>query len=128
VKIEATFRDGTKLVTLHNPICRLNGDMSLCFYGSFLPMPELSSFQSCQEEVEFVPGAVYTLNKSIFINVGRNLMTLEVQNYSDRPIQVGSHYNFIEANPYLHFDRAASYGKRLNMYVYELKLIAKYHS
>ena len=41
----------------------------------------------------------------------RALLTLSVANSGDRPIQVGSHFHFIETNPYLKFDRAASYGK-----------------
>ena len=40
---------------------------------------------------------------------------LTVANTGDRPIQVGSHYHFIEANPYLRFDRARAYGRRLDI-------------
>ena len=36
-------------------------------------------------------------------------------NLADRPIQVGSHYHFVEANPYLRFDRARAYGRRLDI-------------
>ena len=42
-------------------------------------------------------------------------MTLTVTNLADRPIQVGSHYHFAEANPYLRFDRARAYGRRLDV-------------
>ena len=49
------------------------------------------------------------------LNVGRRTCTLVVQNASDRPIQVGSHYHFAESNAGLRFDRAAAHGMRLNI-------------
>ena len=49
------------------------------------------------------------------LNVGRRTCTLVVQNASDRPIQVGSHYHFAETNAGLDFDRAAAHGMRLNI-------------
>ncbi|MBM3397437.1 MAG: urease subunit beta [Betaproteobacteria bacterium] len=49
------------------------------------------------------------------INVGRRTCTIVVQNASDRPIQVGSHYHFAETNAGLRFDRAAAQGMRLNI-------------
>jgi urease subunit beta len=49
------------------------------------------------------------------LNVGRRTCTLVVQNTSDRPIQVGSHYHFAETNAGLSFDRAAAHGMRLNL-------------
>jgi len=49
------------------------------------------------------------------INVGRRTCTLVVQNASDRPIQVGSHYHFAETNAGLRFDRDAAHGMRLNI-------------
>ena len=49
------------------------------------------------------------------LNVGRRTCTLVVQNASDRPIQVGSHYHFAETNAALAFDRAAAHGMRLNI-------------
>lgn len=52
---------------------------------------------------------------AIFINKGRNVIELRVTNHADRPIQVGSHYHFIESNPLLEFDREKSYGMRLNI-------------
>ena len=48
-------------------------------------------------------------------NAGRRTCTLVVQNTSDRPIQVGSHYHFAETNAGLSFDRAAAHGMRLNI-------------
>src|SRR5688572_16432480 len=44
VQVEGTFPDGTKLVTVHHPISAENGDLTLAFYGSFLPVPELAIF------------------------------------------------------------------------------------
>jgi urease subunit beta len=49
------------------------------------------------------------------LNPGRRTHTLVVQNASDRPIQVGSHYHFTETNAGLSFDRAAAHGMRLNI-------------
>jgi urease subunit beta len=49
------------------------------------------------------------------LNVGRRTCTLVVQNASDRPIQVGSHYHFAETNAGLRFDRVAAQGMRLNI-------------
>lgn len=49
------------------------------------------------------------------LNVGRRTCTLVVQNASDRPIQVGSHYHFAETNAGLSFDRTAARGMRLNI-------------
>ena len=49
------------------------------------------------------------------INKGRQVTELKVTNHADRPIQIGSHYHFIESNPLLEFDREKSYGMRLNI-------------
>jgi urease subunit beta len=49
------------------------------------------------------------------LNVGRRTCTLVVQNASDRPIQVGSHYHFAETNGGLNFEREAAHGMRLNI-------------
>ncbi len=51
----------------------------------------------------------------IAANVGRRTARVLVKNTGDRPIQVGSHYHFFEANRALGFDRAAAYGMRLNI-------------
>lgn len=119
VQIEATFPDGTKLVTLHDPIACTNGDLDLCLKGSFLPVPNLEVFSASHPENGLIPGAIHPLDGHIVLNAGRNSVLLKVINCSDRPIQVGSHYHFIETNPMLCFDRRASYGKRLNMYVHD---------
>ena len=117
VQVEGTFPDGTKLVTIHHPVSSTDGDLSLALYGSFLPVPDLSAFGPLgpAEGGELVLGAVVAQPGDMEINKGRGTVSLSVTNLSDRPIQVGSHYHFIETNPYLKFDRAASYGKRLNI-------------
>jgi len=89
VQVEATFPDGTKLVTVHQPIPSSNGLVP----GELLP--------------DAAP--------PIAINEGRETVTLEVANTGDRPIQVGSHYHFFETNPSLSFDRGAARGFRLNI-------------
>jgi urease subunit gamma/beta len=88
VQVEATFPDGTKLVTVHQPI----------------PVPRAAGIG----EVRVAAGA-------ITINQGRATLRLEVSNTGDRPIQVGSHYHFYETNPALRFDREAARGYRLDI-------------
>jgi urease subunit beta len=60
-----------------------------------------------------IPGEVLPGEGDVTINPGRPVRTLPVTNTGDRPIQVGSHYHFAEANPALAFDRAAAWGHRL---------------
>jgi urease subunit beta len=62
-----------------------------------------------------IPGELIILDKDIELNAGREAVELEVSNTADRPIQVGSHYHFYEANPGLEFDRAAAWGRRLDI-------------
>ena len=61
------------------------------------------------------PGEIFTDAGEHLLNTGRRTLTLVVQNTSDRPIQVGSHYHFAETNGALGFDRAAAHGMRLNI-------------
>lgn len=117
VQIEATFPDGTKLLTVHSPISSDYGNLEQALYGSFLPVPDDSVF-SLSDEGEVTPGAVLTTDENeegIEINQGRNLIELSVTNTGDRPIQVGSHYAFVETNKALVFDRRAAIHKRLNV-------------
>jgi urease subunit gamma/beta len=88
VQVEATFPDGTKLVTVHSPIPK---------------QPPMGI------------GGVTPAAGAIDLNVGRATVTLEVANTGDRPIQVGSHYHFAETNPALRFDRAKARGFRLDI-------------
>ena len=55
VQVEATFPDGTKLVTLHHPIAAEHGKLELALYGSFLPTPDLALFTQSPDDV--TPGA-----------------------------------------------------------------------
>jgi urease subunit gamma/beta len=89
VQIEATFPDGTKLVTVHNPIASRGA---------------------------LVPGAISVdEGPDRELNEGRATLRVQVANTGDRPIQVGSHYHFFEVNPALRFDRARTRGYRLNI-------------
>ena len=60
-----------------------------------------------------IPGEVIVAEGDVAINVGLPVTALTVTNTADRPIQVGSHYHFAEANPGLSFDRGAAWGRRL---------------
>jgi len=113
VQVEGTFPDGTKLVTVHHPIASEHGDLALALHGSFLPVPDLKLFPPLEPAEE--PGAVQVQEGEIELNSGRATASVAVTNLGDRPIQVGSHYHFIETNPALRFDRAAAYGKRLDI-------------
>jgi urease subunit gamma/beta len=115
VQVEGTFPDGTKLVTVHHPIAAEDGDMSLALYGSFLPVPELARFTGADAVEITEPGECVTTAGDLQLNAGREAISLEVTNLGDRPIQVGSHYHFIETNSQLKFDRARAYGKRLDI-------------
>jgi urease subunit gamma/beta len=89
VQVEATFPDGTKLVTVHHPI---RGAAS-----------------------QDIPGEVVAQNGEIVFNEGAERTVLTVANTGDRPIQVGSHYHFFEANPALSFEREKARGMRLDI-------------
>lgn len=89
VQVEATFPDGTKLVTVHEPIRGSAGRLK--------------------------PGEVTTLPGDLILNEGRESLTLTVANTGDRPIQIGSHYHFFEANPALAFERERARGFRLDI-------------
>jgi len=62
-----------------------------------------------------IPGEYLLASDAIEINAGRPTRRLEVANTGDRPVQVGSHFHFLEVNRCLAFDRAAAYGMRLNI-------------
>ena len=61
------------------------------------------------------PGEIKVSPGEIEINAGRKTVRLKVTNSGDRPIQVGSHYHFFEANEALKFERQSAYGYRLNI-------------
>jgi urease subunit gamma/beta len=114
VQVEGTFPDGTKLVTVHHPIAAADGDLKLALFGSFLPVPSLSVFGEGTEP-EPLPGAYEVAAGEIELNAGRTSAQVAVTNLGDRPVQVGSHYHFVETNASLKFDRKLAYGKRLDI-------------
>ena len=113
VQVEGTFADGTKLVTVHQPIAREQGDLALALYGSFLPVPDASAFAPAEDAL--IAGEVLAAEGEIVLNDGRETMVLDVVNTGDRPIQVGSHYHFVETNRALSFDRDKAHGMRLDI-------------
>lgn len=62
-----------------------------------------------------IPGEYHIQDGEIELNAGRRTLPLQVANSGDRPIQVGSHYHFFEANDALIFDRPSARGMRLNI-------------
>ena len=114
VQVEGTFPDGTKLVTVHHPVVEEDGNPERAFYGSFLDIPGLEVFGSVDDGAE-QPGACEAAEGELELNEGRESVSLEVSNLGDRPVQVGSHYHFVETNKGLSFDRAAAYGMRLDI-------------
>jgi urease subunit gamma/beta len=116
VQVEGTFPDGTKLVTVHHPIVEEQGDIALALYGSFLA-PALTPGSAGRPPIflDCIPGARTVNEGEIVLNAGRATVEIEVANTGDRPIQVGSHYHFIETNRALVFDRKQAYGFRLDI-------------
>jgi urease subunit gamma/beta len=114
--VEGTFPDGSKLVTVHHPIAAEHGNLELALYGSFLPVPTRSKPVGTTSAVEpVIAGELFLDAKEIVINEGRDAIQVKVTNRGDRPVQVGSHYHFAETNRALTFDRAAAYGRRLDI-------------
>ena len=114
VQVEGTFPDGTKLVTVHHPIVAECGDLSLALYGSFLSRAAGVIGRPAIAQ-DGIAGGYLIREGDIVFNDGRPAMEIEVANRGDRPIQVGSHYHFIETNRALSFDRRAAYGMRLDI-------------
>lgn len=119
VMVEGTFLDGTFLVTVHQPICTETGDIDAALYGSFYPPPDASVFMTGRGEVgeEVLPGALVVRKGAGAIQLcpKRERVRVKVTNTGDRPIQVGSHYPFLETNAALSFPRLLALGKRLDI-------------
>ena len=117
VQVEGTFPDGTKLVTVHSPVAAIDGNLELALYASGLPVPDLALFGDRPEpdSPADLPGACITSDETLVLNADRNTVSVAVTNLGDRPIQVGSHYHFVETNAQLQFDRSAAYGTRLDI-------------
>ena len=62
-----------------------------------------------------IPGEILPGEGAISLNAGRPVLTLIVANTGDRPVQVGSHFHFAQANTALRFDRDLAWGHRLNV-------------
>ncbi len=94
LQVEGTFPDGTKLVTVHDPI----------------------RIGKRKADVNVVtPGEIITPDEDIELNAGRRKATVKAVNTGDRPIQIGSHYHFFEANKALDFNRSVSFGMHLDI-------------
>ena len=92
IQVEGTFPDGTKLVTVHDPI------------------------RPGKKKVGGVsPGELDCEEGEVEINAGRRSITIKVVNTGDRPVQIGSHYHFFETNKALEFNRASAFGLRLDI-------------
>jgi urease subunit gamma/beta len=91
LQVEATFPDGTKLVTVHEPLRGAGGTG------------------------EIRPGEIIPAEGDIELNAGRQKATVKAINTGDRPIQIGSHFHFFEANKALDFDRAKAFGMHLDI-------------
>ncbi|KAJ2392846.1 Urease [Coemansia sp. RSA 2611] len=158
VQVEGTLPDGTFLVTVHNPVCTVDGDLRLALYGSGVDIGQgrdcaravVNPFSDTLEDGErqredarleaqraindelfpwsdalardfepdselATPGHVIAAAGAIEINQGRKRYALRVTNHGDRPVQVGSHYHFAEANARLEMDRGIAYGRRLDI-------------
>ncbi|WP_185864572.1 urease subunit gamma [Blattabacterium cuenoti] len=90
VQVEATFPDGTKLVTIHNPIKKKGSS-------------------------KIIPGQYDLLKEEIVLLSGRNRIERIVYNSGNRPIQIGSHFHFYETNTALIFDREGTKGYKLDL-------------
>ena len=93
LQVECVFPDGTKLVTVHEPIRPAEG--------------------SPADPVQ--PGETIALDGEIELNEGRPRVSLSATNSGDRPVQIGSHFHFFEVNRAMEFDRAAAFGMRLDI-------------
>ena len=62
-----------------------------------------------------IPGEIFPAEGTLELNAGREVTVVMVANTGDRPVQIGSHYHFAEANTALDFDREAAHGKRLDI-------------
>ena len=93
IHVEAVFPDGSKLITVHQPI-RPGG-------AETPPGPRAGEIITPDEEIE--------------LNAGRRTGSVTVTNTGDRPVQIGSHFHFFEVNRALEFDRASTFGMRLDI-------------
>lgn len=95
LQVEGAFPDGTKLVTVHEPI--------------------RPGKKRTPKKARVHPGELRTPDGEIELNTGRRKAEVTVTNTGDRPVQVGSHFHFFEVNKALNFDREAAFGMRLDV-------------
>jgi urease subunit gamma/beta len=95
IQVEGVFPDGTKLVTVHDPIRPVPG-----------AFPDANAI---------TPGEIRAMPGQIEINAGRRKASVTVLNTGDRPVQIGSHFHFFEVNKALDFNREAGFGMRLDI-------------
>ena len=93
IHVEAVFPDGSKLITVHQPIRPGAAETP--------PGPRAGEIITPEEEIE--------------LNAGRRTGSVSVTNTGDRPVQIGSHFHFFEVNRALEFDRASTFGMRLDI-------------
>ena len=93
IHVEAVFPDGAKLITVHQPVRPGTAESP--------PSPRAGEIITPDEEIE--------------LNAGRRTGSVTVTNTGDRPVQIGSHFHFFEINRALDFDRAATFGMRLDI-------------
>jgi urease subunit gamma/beta len=94
LQVEGTFPDGTKLVTVHEPI---------------------RPGQQALAKGAIAPGEILPAEGDIEINAGRRKAVVKAINTGDRPIQVGSHFHFFEVNKALDFERGGAFGMHLDI-------------
>jgi urease subunit gamma/beta len=95
LQVEATFPDGTKLVTVHEPI--------------------RAGKKKSKGKDDVTPGEIIAGDGDVEINAGKKSIKVKVLNTGDRPVQIGSHFHFFEVNPALDFKRADTFGKHLDI-------------
>jgi urease subunit gamma/beta len=95
IQVEGMFPDGTKLVTVHDPI--------------------RPGKKKVGKDEQVSPGELLPAAGDIEINQGRRKTNIKVVNTGDRPVQIGSHYHFFETNRALDFNREAAYGMHLDI-------------
>lgn len=95
LQVEATFPDGTKLVTVHEPI--------------------RAGKKKTKADNDVAPGELVPGEGDVEINKGKKSIKVKVLNTGDRPVQIGSHFHFFEVNPELDFKRKDTFGKHLDI-------------
>ncbi|KAI7763483.1 hypothetical protein LZL87_010548 [Fusarium oxysporum] len=119
MQVEGTFKTGTHLITIHDPISTDEGDLKRALYGSFFPVPTSDLFPAVNKADFYplaMPGAIRPADTGdIVLTAGRDRVRLTVTNKGTRAVHIGSHFHFMETNPDLDFDREKAYGYHLDL-------------